>query len=106
MRAWVKRVMDRWGQSVRVETADFTGEVRAFFQPLAQRSERVPSAVTALGWVDERLWLYLGGTKVSPGDRLAWNGQRFRVRSARPYGPGNTALFWWALAEAEKEAVT
>lgn len=105
MRAdWVKSVMERYGQTLRIETADATEDVRAFLQPLTENSERVPSAVTSLGWLDTRLWLYLGREKLTDGDAVAWGERRFRVRSARPYGMGDEVLYWWALLEAEKEA--
>ncbi len=102
--AWIQGVMERYGQRIRIETADLTGDIRAFLQPLTENSECTPSAVTGLGWLDTRLWLYLGCEKVSGGDTVIWNETRFRVRSARPYSLGDEILYWWALLETEKEA--
>lgn len=85
MRAdWVKSVMERYGQTLRIETADATEDVQAFLQPLTENSERVPSAVTSLGWLDTRLWLYLGREKLTDGDAVAWGESDFGC--ARP-GP-------------------
>lgn len=101
---WVRGVVERYGQTLRIESADVSGEVRAFLQPLTENNERSPSAVTGLGWLDTRLWLYLGREKLADGDGVVWGGTRFRVRSARPYAIGDEVLYWWALLETEKEA--
>ena len=101
---WVRGVMERYGQTLQIETAETTGQVRAFLQPLTDNSERSPSAVTGLGWLDTRLWLYLGRQKLADGDGVVWGETRLRVRSARPYAIGDEVLYWWALLETEKEA--
>ena len=101
---WVRGVMERYGQTLQIETSDMTGEVRAFLQPLAENGKRSPSAVTGLGWLDNRLWLYLGREKMADGDVVVWGEKRLRVRSARPYAIGDAVLYWWALLETEKEA--
>ena len=39
-----------------------------------------------------------------PGDRVAWGGFRFRVRSSRPWYLGTELVYWWASLEREREA--
>ena len=57
---WFEEVLDRYGQSVTVRRGEETVEAQAFFQPVTQQQEAAPFTVTALGTVDDRLWLYLG----------------------------------------------
>lgn len=100
---WIREVLERCGQRAVLRTAEGEAEVLAFLQPLAERKEDVPGAATSAGWVDQRLWLYLGRERVDPGDTVLWNGLSFRVRSSRPYYIGGTLCHWWASLEAAKE---
>lgn len=104
MRDWVRTVLERYGQNVTVERGGARVLSRAFCQPAEERSEQVPGDFTGIGWLDGRLWLYLGQTKVEPGDLLFWNGFTFRVRSSRPYYIGEEPLYWWAAMERAREA--
>ena len=103
MTDWVRQVLERYGQDVTVDTADGERTVRAFLQPMTERDEWARSDVTSIGWVDGRLWLYLGQTALEEGEALAWEATRFRVRSCRPYYIGN-ALSHYAALEQEREA--
>ena len=103
---WFEEVLDRYGQAVTVRRGDETVEARAFFQPVTQQQEAAPFTVTALGTVDDRLWLYLGTQAEECGDTVIWNGKDFRVRSSRPYYVGTVLSHWWAMLEAEREAQT
>ena len=69
MTDWVRQVLERYGQDVTVDTADGERTVRAFLQPMTERDERARSDVTSIGWVDGRLWLYLGQTALEEGLR-------------------------------------
>ena len=100
----VREILERYGQEVTVLSGGEEAAVRAFVQPVAERGEQVPSAVTALGWTDGRLWLYLGQTALEEGEALAWEATRFRVRSCRPYYIGNALSHYWAALEQEREA--
>lgn len=104
MTDWVRVILSRHGQTVTVCGAETEETVRAFLQPVTEKKEQVPDTVTGLGYVDERLWLYLGQKEVQPDDRVAWNGMEFRARSSRPYYIGETLMYWWAALEAAKEA--
>ena len=79
MTDWVRQVLERYGQDVTVDTADGERTVRAFLQPMTERDERARSDVTSIGWVDGRLWLYLGQTALEEGEALAWEATRFRA---------------------------
>ena len=104
MTDWIRETLERYGQAVTVQMTDEQVLTRAFLQPLTEKGERVPDAVTGIGWIDGRLWLYLGQTPVGPADRVLWNGMTFRVRSSRPYYIGETPAYWWASLETEREA--
>ena len=91
MTDWVRQVLERYGQDVTVDT-------------MTERDERARSDVTSIGWVDGRLWLYLGQTALEEGEALAWEATRFRVRSCRPYYIGNALSHYWAALEQEREA--
>ena len=60
MTGWVRLILERYGQKVTVQTGETTVDVRAFLQPVPERSERAREEATPIGWVDVRLWLYLG----------------------------------------------
>ena len=104
MTDWIGYVLKRYGQEtlVRTDTGDLP--VKAFLQPITKEHEQVMDSVTALGWIDGRLWLYLGDTAVDTGDTVTWDGRRFRVRSGRPWYVGRKLNHWWAVLEAAKEA--
>lgn len=101
---WVRDILARHGQRVTLEHGGAAEEVRAFLQPVSERSETDPTAVTGIGTVDGRLWLYLGQAALETGDRVHWEDRAFRVRSSRPYYIGETLVYWWASLEAAKEA--
>ena len=104
MTDWFREILSRYGQEVTVRTADGEVPARAFLQPVTAKEEQVPDAVTGIGWIDGRLWLYLGKMPVGLLDRVLWNGTTFRVRSSRPYHIGETLTYGWASLEAEREA--
>ena len=102
MTRWVEEILTRYGQEVTVEHEDTAETVRAFLQPITQRDEAVPETA-AIGWLDGRLWLYLGRKAVEAGDLVRWNGQRFRARSGRPHYIGDTLCHWRAVLERARE---
>ena len=75
MTDWVRQVLERYGQDVTVDTADGERTVRAFLQPMTERDERARSDVTSIGWVDGRLWLYLGQTALTLARELSGAGE-------------------------------
>lgn len=102
MTRWVEEILDKYGQEVTVEHEDTAETVRAFLQPITERDEAVPETA-AIGWLDGRLWLYLGRKAAEAGDLVCWNGQRFRVRSGRPHYIGDTLCHWRAVLERARE---
>ena len=106
MTDWVGYVLKRYGQETLVRTPTGDLPVKAFLQPITKENEQVMDSVTALGWIDGRLWLYLGRMVLSPGDRVVWNDYTFRVRSCRPYYIGQELTPYWAVLEQAKEAAT
>ena len=104
MTGWVRQILERYGQKVTVQAGETTVDVRAFLQPVPERSERAREEATPIGWVDVRLWLYLGQMALEETDTLGWNGWTFRVRSCRPYYVGDRLSHYWAVLEREREA--
>ena len=89
MTDWVREILERYGQRAVLEMAE---------------GERDVGTVTEMGWVDGRLWLYLGREEIRPGDTVRWNGMAFQARSSRPYMIGGTLSHWWASLERRREA--
>ena len=104
MTDWVREILQRYGQTVTVRNIDGERAVKAFLQPVVQKGERVPSAITGIGTMDERLWLYIGQTALNAGDQIVWNERAFRVQSSRLYSIGELTMYWWASLEQEREA--
>ena len=100
----MERILERYGQSVTLKNKDGEQEIRAFLQPEKARTETVPGEQTPIGWVDERLWSYIGLAAVEPGDIIRQGDTAYRVRSSRAFRLGNTVHHWWASLEAEREA--
>ena len=70
---WFEEILARYGQAVMVRRGEESIQVQAFFQPVTKQQEAEPFTVTALGTVDDRLWLYLGLQAVESGDTINWN---------------------------------
>ena len=102
---WMRRIAERYGQSVLILREDGEITARAFFQPLPEQGETAVDTVVSLGGLDRRLWLYLGPEAVHAGELLRWNGEDFRVRRSRPYAVGETTVYWWADLERAREKV-
>ena len=86
---WAEDVLRRYGQAVTVRGAGAAETVRAFLQPAAEKGETAGTP-TKMGYVDGRLWLYLGRRALEDRDIMEWNGLRLRSRSCRPYYVGGT----------------
>lgn len=102
----MERILERYGQSVTLKNKDGEQEIRAFLQPEKARTETVPGEQTPIGWVDERLWSYIGLAAMEPGDIIRQGNTAYRVRSSRAYWLGDQVHHWWALLETEREAAT
>ena len=99
----VEDLLRRYGPEAEVVRREGeTERVRAFLQPIRERDEAVPETA-AIGWLDGRLWLYLGRAAVKSGDTVLWNGRRFRVRSGRPHYIGQALCHWRAVLERARE---
>lgn len=103
MTRWVEQILARYGQEVTVERGGTAETVRAFLQPVTERSEDGPEP-SAIGRLDGRLWLYLGRAALEAGDTVCWDGRRFRVRSGRPHYIGGRLSHWRAVLERAREA--
>ena len=100
MTAWVCGILRRYGQAAVLETPEGETAVQA-----REPRERALGAATEIGWVDQRLWIYLGREKIGPGDTVRWKDLAFQVRSSRPCYIGQTLSHWWAVLERRWETV-
>ena len=62
----MRRIAERYGQSVLILREDGEITARAFFQPLPEQGETAVDTVVSLGGLDRRLWLYLGPEEENP----------------------------------------
>lgn len=97
-------LLRRYGQSATLKNPAGEKTIRVFLQPEKAREEGVPGTITPIGWVDDRLWSYIGLEAVEPGDVIVQGGVSYRVRSSRAYWLGDAVHHWWALLEREREA--
>lgn len=104
MTDWVKAGLERFGQTAVIRSGD-GGErpVRAFLQPVIKQGENLPGDVSSAGWVDGRLWRYIGQEALGEDDLLLWQGLTFRVRSCRAVFFRDALCHWQASLEREKE---
>ena len=102
----MQELLRRYGQSATLKNPAGEKMIRAFLQPEKARTETVPGEQTPIGWVDERLWSYIGLAAVEPGDIIRQGNTAYRVRSSRAYWLGDQVHHWWALLETEREAAT
>ena len=108
MTGWVRQILERYGQKVTVQTGETTVDVRAFLQPVPERSERAREEAThTQADIHELDTGYLAACRESAlqaAQALGWNGWTFRVRSCRPYYVGDRLSHYWAVLEREREA--
>lgn len=97
-------ILTQYGQTVTLKNKDGVRTIQGFMQPDTSREENVPGEQTAIGWMDTRLWRYIGREEVQPGDILVWRETAYRVRSSRAYCLGDTVHHWGASLEREREA--
>jgi len=102
-REW-RAILAKYGQSVSVFDGEKSVHVRAFFQPVLEKSreQEVPSP---LGLRREDRFLYLGPADMALTvgiSRVEVQGQVYEVQSAHLVGESH----WWAvLRPRDKEAV-
>ena len=103
MTDWIGSILRRCGQTVVIRRTGGDVSAQAFLQPVTEKREEFPDEMTPLGWLDGRLWLYLGELALETDDRVVWDTMTFRVRSCRPYYLGNRLTHYWAALEMAKE---
>lgn len=94
--AW-KAVLARYGQRVKLLRDGEEKEVKAFFQPVA---EKAPGETpTALGVAPAGKWLYLGPPEeeLEGVTQLFWDGRAFGILRHRGFPVGEVLCYRWAL---------
>ncbi|MEG1858153.1 MAG: hypothetical protein RR216_05380 [Pseudoflavonifractor sp.] len=106
MRQTVKRILERYGQSVSIHYGGGAADAatRAFLQPLEEKQGDLP---TPLGAVKRTRYLYLGDPEVrpeGPGEGyILWQGRRFRVVTAQAVFLGDRVNHWRAVLTEQDE---
>ncbi len=105
MSTLLERILAAYGQTVTVFHAQEDARtVRAFLQGGRDAGETAPFAVTPLGTVDDRTWIYLGTAQVEPGDTVAFAGDTYMVQNSQAVWIGDEISHWWAALTPQKEA--
>ena len=94
-------MLERYGQEAVLERTKTS--LRAFLQPVLERNERETGEYPSLGWLDARLWRYLGREALEVGDVLCWQGLRLRVQSVRAVCLGEKILYRQGVLTREAE---
>ena len=97
-----RAVVDKYGQPVRVFTAEGAGTAcRAFVQPLWEKKDRWQTVPTPLGAMCPDRWLYLGPPETPleglEGGYLQMGERRFAVMRAQPVYVGGEVSHWRAV---------
>lgn len=94
-----KSILAQYGQPVTLRREGGGTAVRAFFQPVEEKSPG--NQPTPLGTAPVGKWLYLGPAEEALEDvpELSWAGRFFRVLRCRAYCIGGETAYWWAVAE-------
>lgn len=94
-----ERLLGRFGQRVTLYQAGRRSDVKAFFQPVGERS--AGEEATALGVAPEGKYLYLGPAEIDPEgvEELSWNGRFYHFIRVRAVPAGEKIAYRWALAE-------
>lgn len=96
-------LVEQFGQTVTLYRGEEEKTVRAFFQPVREKTaEETP---TALGTAPLGKWLYLGRAEEPLEDvtALVWQGRRFDLIRRREYAIGQETVYRWAVAEESDE---
>lgn len=104
MKETIRALCEQWGQSVSRES---TGESwKAYVQPVRQKNRHEDRAVTPVGDVDWRRWLYIGSADrpLREGEILLSGEERFCVRERAAEYLGSEALYERAILIQAKEA--
>lgn len=98
-----QRALTRHGQTVTLTQGGNARKILAFLQPVTEKNQ-TPYAVTAIGTVDGRVWLYLGREAVAIGDTMTWGSEKFTVGNSAPIYVGEELSHWWATLKKAEEA--
>ena len=100
----LERILDGYGQAVRILHGGGEREAKAFLQAMEEPGKAAPYAVSPLGFADDRRWRCISRAALADGDRLDFAGRRFRVRNARAVYLGGELCHYEAVLTAEREA--
>jgi hypothetical protein len=96
-------ILERYGQKITVSNPVGTTCVKAFLQPVADKSKVVSYEVTPLGTVDDRQWICLSKAELAVGDTVTGEDRTFMVQNSVPCYLGVEISHWRAVLSPQKE---
>ena len=104
MKETIHALCEQWGQNVSRESTD--ERWKAYVQPVRQKNRHEDRAVTPIGDVDWRRWLYIGPSDrpLQEGETILAGEDRFCVRERAAEYLGGEALYERAILIKAKEA--
>lgn len=94
------RLLEQYGQAIRVERKGQRTEGRAFLQPVLERREDWGQYLpTPVGVERKDRFLYLGepGLGLEAGDRVVCRGVEYSVQAAQAIYVGEELSHWWGV---------
>ena len=106
MRAELERIFAGYGSGIRVERGDMPAyTVAAFLQPTENGGKEFPFAVTALGSVDNRLWVCFTREELREGDRVWFRENCYEAVNCTEVAVAGETVYWRSVLRTEQEAV-
>lgn len=102
----MQEALAKFGDRMTLKNQEGEKPIRAFVSPETTLEEVIPGEKTGIGWLDHRLWKYIGLEEVQPGDTIVWLRTAYRVRNSRAYYFNGELHHWWASLDEEREAAT
>lgn len=96
-------ILAQYGQEVTLRRGEKESPVRAFFQPVAEKTPG--EEPTPLGVAPRGKYLYLGPAEetLETVEELDWEGKHFRVLRHRGFPVGEGIAYQWAVCEEMDE---
>ena len=103
----LRRLLERYGQTVEVHPADRSEAVKAkaFLQPMREKQAELQPTAVGLRRQDRFRYLGLPELPLYPGKGtwVRWNGRSYEVETAQAIYVGDEVSHWWAVLRPGKE---
>lgn len=101
----LERIFARYGSEIRVERSGMPAyTVAAFLQSTENSGKEFPFAVTALGYVDDRLWVCMTREKLQEGDLVWFRDTCYEAVNSTEVVVAGETVYWRTILRMEQEA--